>query len=157
MKIRTCAALLIVLLASLLLSGCSAAKTIGTAEDAVEQRLEKVEKAAENAVEKAAENAVEKAAENAAQETGQPPAKPRGKIPTEDAASPAKQISSAEAQAIALNHAGLTADQVSYLRAEFDIDDQIHQYEIKFQAGHWEYEYEIHSETGKIMSFDKDD
>lgn len=60
------------------------------------------------------------------------------------------------AQAIALTHAGLTVDQVTRLTVQYDVDDGTPEYEVEFRAGNWEYEYEIHAETGKILSWDKD-
>ena len=66
-------------------------------------------------------------------------------------------ITTEEAQVIALAHAGLTADQVTGLRASFDRDDGVPEYEVEFRQDRWEYEYEIHAETGAILSWDKDD
>lgn len=62
-----------------------------------------------------------------------------------------------EALAIALEHAGFTGDQVSRLRTQYEIDDGIPQYEVEFHQDRWEYDYEIHAETGQILSFEKDD
>ena len=81
--------------------------------------------------------------------------------PTEPkAAEPPKSekacLSAEQAKAIALKHAGLTADQVKGLRAELDRDDGVPVYEIEFRAGQYEYDYEIHAETGKIREFDKE-
>lgn len=58
---------------------------------------------------------------------------------------------------IALEHAGLTADQVQWLRAEYETDDGIPQYEVEFHHGRWEYDYEINAQTGEILSFNRDD
>lgn len=66
-------------------------------------------------------------------------------------------ISQEEAQRIALEHAGLKADQVTGLRVEYDVDDGVPEYDVEFHQGHWEYEYEIHAETGEIRSYDRDD
>lgn len=68
-----------------------------------------------------------------------------------------KVITAEEAQSIALKHAGLTADQVTGLRAEYDMDDGVPEYEVEFRQGNWEYEYEIHAQTGEIRSYDRDD
>ena len=62
-----------------------------------------------------------------------------------------------DAEIIALEHAGFTAEQVSQLRVEYEIDDGIPQYDVEFREGRWEYSYEIHAETGAILSFEKDD
>ena len=61
-----------------------------------------------------------------------------------------------EAEAIALDHAGVTADQVTGLRTHRDHDDRTPTYEIEFRVGRTEYEYEIHAGTGRILDFDRD-
>ena len=66
------------------------------------------------------------------------------------------EITAEEAENIALNHAGLTREQVSRLHTEKDYDDGIGYYEVQFREGQLEYEYEIKAEGGKILSFDKD-
>ena len=65
-------------------------------------------------------------------------------------------ISKEEAKTAALNHAGLSAADVTGLRAEFDYDDGTAEYEVDFRSGGWEYDYEIHAETGKIIKWDKE-
>lgn len=67
-----------------------------------------------------------------------------------------KKLTADEAKAIALQHAGLTADQVKGLRAEYDMDDGVPEWEVEFFSGGMEYDYEIHAETGKIISWDKE-
>ena len=42
------------------------------------------------------------------------------------------------------------------LRTEFDFDEGRPEYEVDFHHDGWEYDYEIHAETGKILSRDKD-
>ena len=61
-----------------------------------------------------------------------------------------------EARDIALKHAGLSAADVSRLRVEFDYDDGRPEYDVDFRHGNYEYDYEIHAETGKIITSDKD-
>ena len=70
---------------------------------------------------------------------------------------PEQILTAEEAQAIALDHAGFTADQVRFLHAEPELLDQVPHYDVEFQEGRWEYDYEIHAETGAILSFEKDD
>ena len=65
-------------------------------------------------------------------------------------------ISREDAIAIALKDAGLTKDQVTGLRAEFEYDDAQPEYHVEFRYDGREYDYEIHAETGKILSRDKD-
>lgn len=71
-------------------------------------------------------------------------------------ASKTAQLTEAEVRDIALKDAGLTKDQVSRLRVDFDDDDGVPEYDVEFWCDGWEYEYEIHAETGKIRSRDKD-
>ena len=66
-------------------------------------------------------------------------------------------ITREEAETIALNHAGFTPDQVKWLRANYELDDGVHQYEVEFHQGIWEYDYEINAKTGEILSYDRDD
>ena len=66
-------------------------------------------------------------------------------------------LTAEQAQAIALKHAGFTADQVQYLRTEYDIDDGMPQYEVQFHRSGFEYDYDIHAETGDILAYDRDD
>ena len=65
-------------------------------------------------------------------------------------------ITKEEAIAIALPDAGLSENQVTRLKAEFDYDDGRPTYDVEFRHDGWEYDYEIHAESGKILSRDKD-
>lgn len=67
-----------------------------------------------------------------------------------------QRLTGGDAQTVALEHAELTADQVTGLRTEYDLDDGIPQYEVEFRYGDYEYDYTIHAETGKILSRDKE-
>ena len=69
---------------------------------------------------------------------------------------PTFSLSKEDAEKIALEHAGFTADQVQRLRTELDYDRGRAEYEVDFHVDRWEYDYEIDAETGKIISFDKD-
>ena len=71
--------------------------------------------------------------------------------------SAAEELTTEQAEAIALEHAGLTADQVTGLRTGYEIDDGIPEYDVEFRVGRTEYDYTIHAETGEILSFDMDD
>ena len=62
-----------------------------------------------------------------------------------------------EILAIALTHAGFAEDEVRALRVEPELWDRIPHFDVEFTVGRWEYEYEIHAETGAILSFDRDD
>ena len=78
---------------------------------------------------------------------------------TEYGVHPAKEqeaLTKEEAKEIALNHAGLQENQVKGLRAEYDGDDRVPEWDIEFYADGMEYDYEIHAETGEIRSWDKE-
>lgn len=131
MKIRIFTLSLITVLMVSLLAGCRTAEaTLESVEDAVEHRVE------------------------AAGESLKQPFTPT----TAPAAAPAAAAITAEqAQQIALEHAGFTADQVKFLRTDYEIDDGVPQYEVEFHQDRWEYDYEINAETGAILSYDKGD
>ena len=67
-----------------------------------------------------------------------------------------EKITAEEAKNAALKHAGLKASQVKGLRAEYDVDDGVPQWDVEFYADGMEYDYEIHATSGKILSWDKD-
>lgn len=97
-------------------------------------KLEQVEETVETKLE-AAEEAVE--------------------IKTEPAPAPAL-LTDEDAAAIALKHAGLTAEQAGEIRVTYEIDDGVPEYEVEFRVDRTEYEYTVHAETGEILSFDMD-
>ena len=73
------------------------------------------------------------------------------------ASSPLSQALTIEqARDLALEQAGLSADQVTRLEVEYEIDDGVPRYEVSFHHDGWEYDYEYHAETGELLSYDKD-
>ena len=66
------------------------------------------------------------------------------------------EISLDKAKEIALSHAGLSADQVTFVQANMDFDDGIQKYDIEFYCNGQEYDYEINSSNGQIIQFDYD-
>lgn len=85
-----------------------------------------------------------------------PEEKPEVKPEVKPEAKP-KQISKNEAINIALKHAGLSSSEVKIEDAELDDDDGKYVWEIEFESGDWEFEYEIDASTSKILSFDKEE
>ena len=65
-------------------------------------------------------------------------------------------IGEAEAKAIALSAAGLSESQVSRMRVSFDRDNGVMIYDVEFNSGRTEYEYEIDAITGKVLNADVD-
>lgn len=65
-----------------------------------------------------------------------------------------------QAKQTALNHAGKTASQVTFVKARSDWENGRTVYEIEFiyrsGTGYLEYDYEIDASTGKILSYDYD-
>ena len=65
-------------------------------------------------------------------------------------------IGKAKAKEVALDHAGLTYSDVSFVRVELDWDDGQPQYEVEFYTNGKEYDYEIDAITGDVRSYDYD-
>lgn len=120
----------ILVLAALLLTGCGASATAQDGTVITEVR--------------------ETAAVQPTQAPATEPAAPETTPPT------GAQLTAEAAESIALEHAGLTADQVTRLTSKYEIDDGIPEYDVEFYVGTTEYDYEIHAETGDILSWDKD-
>ncbi len=62
------------------------------------------------------------------------------------------QITLEDAKSIALDDAQKTEDQVTFTEAKSDIENGISVYEIEFYCENIQYEYEINSQTGLIIS-----
>ena len=65
-------------------------------------------------------------------------------------------ISLDKAKEIALSHAGLSNEQVTFVQAKKDFDDGIQKYEIEFYCNGKEYDYEINASNGQIIQYDHD-
>jgi len=65
-----------------------------------------------------------------------------------------EEITRERAQEIALQHAGKNAADVRWDDLEVDVDDGVPHFEIEFDVGTNEYEYDIHAETGKIIDYE---
>ena len=66
-------------------------------------------------------------------------------------------IGAREAENIAFRHAGVNRSEVRDLDTEFERDDGKSYYEVEFEVGDTEYEYEIDAISGKILDYDIDD
>lgn len=142
MKRRMFACMLVFCLL-LTMAGCRAsdmARKMDAAEERMEHRMDVVEDAVEDAIR-----------QEIAPEA--PPTTPRETVSLPAAEN---QITQEDAKNIALQYAGLTEDQIQHLRMEFEIDDGIAQYSVEFIAEDWEYEFEIEAQSGKILSYDRD-
>lgn len=69
---------------------------------------------------------------------------------------PQPELTEDQAFAIALEHAGLTQEQLDFSNVHLDRDDGAWVYEIEFREGRTEYEYAVNASDGKIVDYDKD-
>jgi uncharacterized membrane protein YkoI len=127
MKPRLFGILLAAILAIPAVTGCRATKAAGSA---VERGAESVGEALKRAV-------------DAADATGEGNRK-----------KPALTLE--EALNIALKHAGFSADQVTDLCVEYEAEHGEPKYDVEFHHGYWTHDYEIHGDTGEILSYSKD-
>ncbi|WP_294212251.1 PepSY domain-containing protein [Pseudobutyrivibrio sp.] len=66
------------------------------------------------------------------------------------------EVSEDYALLAALEHAGFVKDDLLYSSVEKDTEDGVEVYEVEFQVGHQEYNYEIEAATGNILSYELD-
>lgn len=65
-------------------------------------------------------------------------------------------IGSEKAKEIALNHAGVSADNIYDLEIELDRDYGAVSYEISFKCNGFEYDYDIDAYSGDIIKSEKE-
>lgn len=75
-------------------------------------------------------------------------------IQTSGTASQSAYIGADAAKSAALKHAGLSTDQVTFLKAEFDYDDGRMIYEVEFHSGSKKCEYEIDASNGQVVKYE---
>ena len=75
---------------------------------------------------------------------------------TGGAASSEGVISEDEAVEIALSDAGVSASETTALSVHLDTDDGVQKYEVDFNVGTTEYNYDIDPATGAIIESDVD-
>lgn len=66
------------------------------------------------------------------------------------------KITIEEAKDIALKHAKLTSDKVTFVKTEESMDNGVKTYDVEFYVDKTEYDYEINADTGEIIEFDQD-
>ena len=64
-------------------------------------------------------------------------------------------IGETQAKTLALDQAGLTADQVRWLRVERDYEDGRLEYEVEFSAGDWTYQVDLTAADGAVTGYDR--
>lgn len=112
---------------------------------------DRVEDTIENKID-AIEETLEQAVNDSANALLSPDAAPGSYTPVD----PAQLISPEDAQNIALEHAGVRAEDAVGVHTVLDIDNGRQEYDVEFRVGHLEYEYEIDALTGTILSTDID-
>lgn len=75
---------------------------------------------------------------------------------TSSAQSTGSCIGNETAKTAALEHAGVSVADAVNMQCELDEDNGVPVYEIEFDAGLFEYSYEIHAETGAIREHEKE-
>ena len=65
-------------------------------------------------------------------------------------------IGEEKAKTIALDHAGVSASNATFIRVQLGRDDGRMEYEVEFWSGKTEYDYDIDALTGDIRSYDRD-
>lgn len=66
-------------------------------------------------------------------------------------------LTAGQAKDKALAHAGLKADQVTFVKSKLDWDDGRQVYDVEFYTSDYkEYDYEIDASTGEVVSYDFD-
>ena len=65
-------------------------------------------------------------------------------------------ISENKAKEIAVDDAGVKMNAVNFTKVQLDTEDGNLEYEVDFNAGKTEFDYDINARTGKILSAEKD-
>lgn len=66
------------------------------------------------------------------------------------------KVSKEDAKKAVLAHAGLNEANVKFYKAELDRERGGLVYEVEFDAGKYEYDYEVDAETGKVLKAEKE-
>ena len=75
---------------------------------------------------------------------------------TNDSMQLVAKITAEEAKQAALKHAGLNESDITDVDIDLDRDNGVLIYEVDFNHGGIEYDYDINAETGEVISADKD-
>ncbi len=77
--------------------------------------------------------------------------------PPEKSPAPSDGITQEQAKALALEHAGYTEDEVTFVKCGLDWDNGVKTYDVEFYTKEFlEFDYEIDPETGAVLDWDKD-
>lgn len=98
-----------------------------------------------------------KETESAAEAASQPETSQPSDAVSSQAQSSSSAITEEKARSIALSHAGLTEENVSFVKVKKDFDDGISVFEVEFYSSDGvEYQYDINADTGSIINYDQE-
>ena len=137
----------IIVTVSISLSGCTNSGTVSNGNE------NNIESTTQNSTESNVQNSSESSTENNNVNTSQDNNTNNAQ---NNIVNNTGNISLDKAKEIALSHAGLSADQVTFVKVNMDCDDGIQKYEIEFYYNYREYSYEIDANTGNILSYEQD-
>ena len=137
----------IIVTVSISLSGCTNSGTVSNGNE------NNIESTTQNSTESNVQNSSESSTENNNVNTSQDNNTNNAQ---NNIVNNTGNISLDKAKEIALSHAGLSADQVTFVQVNMDFDDGIQKYEIEFYYNYREYSYEIDANTGNILSYEQD-
>lgn len=140
----------IIALTTLLLNGCGRTNTDGTNNSAGSGSAS--DSGAASATESAMPSSTTDATQNADPSTSHPQLNT-----TQNGSENGTMISEEKAKEIALAHAGLTADQVTFVKSGIDSEDGRKEYDVEFYTkDRKEYDYEIDAYSGEVLDYDYD-
>lgn len=148
--------LIVLLMLNLSLAGCSASAQTVTSQVAEQSQTAPptLGQHTNGAVEEAAPTSDDSAARSEA------PAEPSaGSASSSEAAAPVMTgyLPRSDAIQIAIDHAQVERSQLFDLSCELDEEDGVVVYQVEFECGQLEYEYEVHAETGEILHVEVED
>ena len=85
-----------------------------------------------------------------------PVSSPTNQVSAGIAGDSGEYITQQQAQAAALEHAGLAEADVQFLSTRLDYDDGRAEYDVEFICGNEEYDYNIDALTGEVLSMDRE-
>lgn len=136
----------IMLLAFLLLAGCG---NKDTQKDKPVQEGQTEE--GQDSRQPAGTDAQQAAEPGSQTEEGQDNQQPAGQGGNQSGLANQPKLGVEEAKEAALKHAGLTSQEVTFIKEELDYDDGITEYEIEFVTSTTKYEYEINAADGAVL------
>lgn len=144
----------IMLLAFLLLAGCGnkdTQKDKPVQEGQTEEGQDSRQPAGTDAQQAAEPGSQTEEGQDNQQPTGTDNQQPAGQGGNQSGLANQPKLGVEEAKEAALKHAGLTSQEVTFIKEELDYDDGNTEYEIEFVTSTTKYEYEINAADGAVL------